>query len=225
MEARTRLGKEISVYKTTSICLGQAKKENRQGVKSRFVALTLKDRLSIGAKPVTHYLFEDEIGTAAYEELCACRIVGDDNKLLKDPRGYYVVDAVAVKANSVKRKQEDEDGEDPLMLDTLLRWEGGMTQTYKFPDGMRYANDAEGKRTLDKHGNPVIKSSVDVFVVVREEVLRPDGTKDYEYISGMSLNARGERMMNTFFTERVKETPTLEREATDGVDSSDEPDF
>lgn len=205
------LGKDLSVYKAVSISLGQSKNENRDSIKSRFVALTLKDTTSIGAKKVSHILFEDEIGTAAFEELMLCRQLDADNKPVLDQHGGYVVNPVLMKERTVERKKKDEDGEDQLMLDTLMRWEGGMTLPYKFPGGNRYANDADNKRTTDKDGNPVIKSEIEVFVQVKFAIVKEDGTMDYVFVSGMNPNTRGERLMRTFFKVPVTNPAAAEQ--------------
>lgn len=210
------LGKDLSTYKAIAISLGQSKNENNDGVKSRFVALTLKDKFSIGARKVSHILFEDEIGTEAFEELMQCRAIGADNKPILDQHNGYVVSAQLVKERSVERKKSDVDNEDPLMLDTLLIWEGGMTQIYKFPGGSRYGNDANGKPTTDKDGNQIVKDSIEVFVQVKDVVIKEDGTRDYTYVSGMNPNTRGERLMRTFFktpvTNQVVETAEVVEE-------------
>lgn len=201
------LGKDLSTYKAIAISLGQSKNNNNDGVKSRFVALTLKDKFSIGAKKVSHVLFEDEIGTEAFEELMQCRAIDPaNNQPMLDAKKGYVVSTKLVKERSEQRKKDDVDNEDPMMLDTLLTWEGGMTQIYKFPTGMRYANNADGARTKDKGGNDVIKDQIEVFVQVKDVVIKEDGTRDYTYVSGMNPNARGERIMRTFFKEAVKPT-------------------
>jgi hypothetical protein len=200
------LGKDLSTYKAIAISLGQSKNENNDGVKSRFVALTLKDKFSIGARKVSHILFEDEIGTEAFEELMQCRAIGADNKPILDQHQGYVVSAKLVKERSVERKKEDVDNEDPLMLDTLLTWEGGMTQIYKFPNGPRYGNNADGQATKDKDGNQIVKDSIEVFVQVKDVVIKEDGTRDYTYVSGMNPNTRGERLMRTFFKTPVANT-------------------
>lgn len=204
------LGKDLSVYKAVAISLGESKNVNRDNVKSRFVAITLKDTTSIGAKKVSHILFEDEIGTAAFEELMLCRQLGADNKPLLDQHQGYVVNTILMKERIVERKKKDEDGEDQLMLDTLLRWEGGMTMPYKFPDGARYANNADGQRTTDKDNNPVIKSEIEVFVQVKFAIVKEDGTMDYTFVSGMNPNTRGERLMRTFFKTPVNSTSSAE---------------
>ena len=215
------LGKDLSTYKAIAISLGKAKNDNNDGIKSRFVALTLKDKYSIGAKKVSHILFEDEIGTDAFEELMQCRSIGPDNNPIVDTRGGYVVSTALVKKRSAERKAQDEDNEDPLMLDSLITWEGGMTMVYKFPTGPRYGNNADGKATKDKDGNQIVKSEVEVFVQVKDVVIKEDGTRDYTYVSGMNPNTRGERIMRTFFKKPVnpaavpvEEAEVIEEEVT-----------
>ena len=215
------LGKDLSTYKAIAISLGKAKNDNNDGIKSRFVALTLKDKYSIGAKKVSHILFEDEIGSEAFEELMQCRSIGPDNNPIVDTKGGYVVSTALVKKRSAERKAQDEDNEDPLMLDSLITWEGGMTMVYKFPTGPRYGNNADGKPTKDKDGNQIVKSEVEVFVQVKDVVIKEDGTRDYTYVSGMNPNTRGERIMRTFFKKPVntsaipvEEAEVIEEEAT-----------
>ena len=222
------LGKDLSTYKAIAISLGQSTNENRSGVKARFVALTLKDRY-IGAKPASHILFEEEIGTAAFEELMQCRAIGEDNKPMLDQHKGYIVNAAMVAERSAERIKkdaeikklmgDDDKPEDPLMLNTLLKWEGGMTLPYKFPGGPRYGNNVDGTPTKDKDGNQIVKDTVDVFVQVKDVVIKEDGTRDYTFVNGMSPNVRGERIMRTFFktpvTNQVAE-PTAEEVAVEG---------
>lgn len=214
------LGKDLSTYKAIAISLGESKNENRDGVKSRFVALTLKDKFSIGAKKVSHILFEDEIGSEAFEELMQCRALDADNKPMLDQHKGYVVSVSLVKERSVDRKKKDEDNEDPLMLDSLVTWEGGMTQLYKFPTGSRYGNNADGTPTKDKDGNQIVKDSIEVFVQVKDVIIKEDGSRDYTYVSGMNPNARGERIMRTFFktpvSNQVANEPLPEAAAPEG---------
>jgi hypothetical protein len=200
------LGKDLGVFKAVSISLGRSKKENRDKVLSRFAVITLKDPGSIGSKKSTLVLFEDDLGTLLYEELEACRKLGADNNFVVDQHNGQVVDTLLLKERSKERKAQDEDGEDELGVDKLLRWEGGMTMPYVFPDGQRYANDANGARTLDKSGQPIIRDRIDdVFVQVKFAIIKEDGTMDYTFYSGMNPNTRGLRLMNTFFKVRYGE--------------------
>ena len=223
------LGKDLSTYKAISISLGKSKNDNSDGVKSRFAAITLKDKFSIGARKVRLVMFEDEIGTEAYEALRECVTIGEDNKPLKDPKGGAVVSLMLVKKGIAERKAADEDGEDPLMLDTLMVWEGGLTLPYKFPTGPRYANNADGRPTKDKDGNRIVKSEIDVFCQVKDVVIKEDGSRDYTFVSGMNPNTRGERLMRTFFKEAVNKGSADASQNDGGVDTStednNEPDF
>lgn len=217
------LGKNLSMYKAIAISLGKSKNANSEGVKSNFVVLTLKDKYSIGAKKVSHILFEDEIGTDAFAELIQCRKIGEDGKPMVDPRGGAVVSVELLKQRSAERKKNDEDGEDPLMLDSLVTWEGGMTQIYKFPTGPRYGNNADGTPTKDKDGNVVVKTEIEVFVQVKDVIIKEDGTRDYTYVSGMNPNARGERIMRTFYKKPCvnaveKEEEAVEAQVVEGPD-------
>lgn len=200
------LGKDLGVFKAVSISLGKSKKENRDKVLSRFAVITLKDPGSAGSKKSTLVLFEDDLGTLQYEELEACRKLDADNKFVVDQHNGQVVDILLLKERSKERKAKDEDGEDELGMDKLLRWEGGMTMPYVFPDGQRYANDANGTRTLDKNQQPIIRDRIDdVFVHVKFAIIKEDGTMDYTFYSGMNPNTRGMRLMNTFFKVRYGE--------------------
>ena len=193
------LGKDLSVYRAIAISLGQSKNDNRDNVKSRFVALTLKDEESIGASKIGHILFEDEIGSEAFEELMQCRLLDENNKPKIDQHNGYIVDKILAKKRSAERKAQDEENRDELGIDKMLIWKGGITLPYRFPTGPRYANDAAGNQILDKDKNPVIKSEIEVFVQVKEVVYKDDGTKEYTFYPGMSLNARGERLMRAFY--------------------------
>ena len=213
------LGRNLSVYKAISLSLGQSKKQNSEGELSKFVAMTLKDKYSIGARPVRHILFEDEIGPLAFEELMNCRDLDASNQPRKDSKGGYIVNLKLVKQRSAERMKDDPDGEDELMLNSLLSWEGGMTMTYKFPSGPRYANDANNKKVVDKSGDPVVKDEIEVFVQVKDVIIKDDGTRDYTFVSGMTPNGRGERIMRTFFKEPVVARNYAETAETAGEDA------
>lgn len=217
------LGKDLSVFRAISISLGQSKNENREGTKSKFVALTLKDEESIGARKVSHILFEDEIGEEAFEELMQCRKLDDANKPMLDSHNGYIIDRLLAKERSAKRKAQDDEGRDEFGIDKMLVWNGGMTMMYKFPTGARYANDADGRPVLDKDGKPVVKSEIEVFVQVKDVVIKDDGTRDYNFFSGMNPNTRGERLMRTFY-KKPAENKAIIVDAAKGEAITEEPD-
>lgn len=194
-------GRDISIYRTLSISLGEAKKENRDNIKSRLVFISAKNVRSGIAKPVKITLFEEEIGKEAYDELVRCRKMDDQGKPTKDVKGGDVVDIILLMEESRKRIAADPYKEDPWFIDKILRIEGGMMETYIFPDGPRYANGADNKPTLDKDNNKIKMDRVQVFVQ-----LDWMDDKEKHYCTNYDPESRGRRIMNTFFKTPVETT-------------------
>lgn len=200
-------GKDLGVMRTTSISLGQAKKPNSQGKLSRIIFLTAKK--SALSESVNIPVFEEDFGTAGYEELMACRKLDSNNQPLLDQNGGFIVDMNLVIQGCKARRAEmatnklfdDDPVYDPLFIDTLLRLDGACRLPYTFPDGPRIRNDRDGKVQM-RDGKPDVATSCDVFVQI--EYVKPDGT--FKYVEGWELERRGRRMMNTFFKQRADQS-------------------
>lgn len=183
-------GFELSNMEATGLSIGVAKKENNDKVKARFVVLNLRMYLYLGPKkryfgsPVRHVLFEDELPGTAMQILEKYTAKDAMGQPLKDTKGGVVIDLPALKASA----------EDYEVCECFLDWPGGAMQKYMFKKGMCYANDANGKPTLDAAGNKVMRDSMDVLVQVVQYI---DGMP--QYAPGMSLEGRGQRLESRFW--------------------------
>ena len=186
-------GAEISTYKTTGITLGMSKKENRNGVKSKFIILQAKDKGSMISRASRIVLFEDELPAEAFETLMKYRLTDSEGKPKKDDRGGYPIDLKALKAS--------DDAED---FEGLLELGGGMVMEYDL-GGAYYANDIDSNRTMDGRNNPVIKTSISVFVQVKNFLPTENGGLKPVFYAGMGLEERGSRMKAQFYREAVQQ--------------------
>ena len=185
-------GAEISTYKTTGITISVAKKENRNGVKSKFIILQAKDKGSLISRASRIVLFEDELPAEIFDVLSKYRMVDKDGKPVQDNRGGYPIDLKSFKSSD---DVEDYTG--------LLQLDGGMVMDYDL-GGAHYANDIDGNRTMDGRGNPVIKTSISVFVQVKNFIPTADGGLQPIFFAGMGLSERGSRMKAQFYREAVQ---------------------
>lgn len=204
-------GEEIGVFEVTAMSLGKSKKDNRDGVKSRFIAMTLKDEETLGGGAVRDLLFEEDLGTDYINTLALYCKKKDDGNYVTDTKGGFVIDIVAIQKS---------DGElEKRIAQKLLRRVGGMIESYKF-DCPRYSNNADGSRTKDKNGNDVIKDEIQVFTQLKFMVPNAEGGFDKSYFKGMSPKEKGERIVSQFFKEPVAKITPVSTEAAneDGTD-------
>jgi hypothetical protein len=185
-------GAEISTYKTRAITVSVAKKENRNGVKARFIVLTAKDKGSMISKASRIPIFEDELGAEVFEILKKYMLLGADGKPVKDQsRRDSNGTVIDLKAS--------DDAED---LEGLLTLEGGMVMQYDL-GGAYYANDINGEIVKDGRDQPVIKTSIPVFVQVKNMVPTENGGVAYNFYAGMGLEERGSRIKAQFYRTPV----------------------
>lgn len=207
-------GADISTYITTGLTMCQAKKENRNGIKSKFLILLAKDEESGIAKPTRIPLFEEDLPAGIFEKLSPFRLQDKDGKPVQDAKGGYPVDMTALKA-----AMPSDDGLSE-MISPYLRLPGGMIEDYDMGADY-YANDVDGKRTKDGRGNDVIKRTISVFVQVKHYLPTADGGLKPVYFAGFGLNERGSRMKAQFYREAVNKVVAPSEEAGEKASESD----
>lgn len=182
-------GAELGAYKTTAIQLGIAKKENRNGIKSKYVLLTLQDAKSRLAKPVRRVIFDDQL-PGLHEMLAKYA------ENTQDAQGMFPVNIKAFKSSEDFEEWQD-----------LMLFPGGTVLTYELRKGACYANDINGNRVMNRDNKPVIKKQISVFVQISQII--PDGnTMRTIYVNGLSLEEEGQRMEDRFYKEAVNESDT-----------------
>lgn len=185
-------GSELGTYKTIAISLGVATKENRNGVKSRFLVLVVRDEDSAAAKS-KRLIFWDEDVPGLIDKIKAFASQ-NPNPVTKG----YDIDMNAMQA-----------AENAADFADYLRFPGMIEEQYDLAKGPCYANDADGNRILDKSGNPVIRSTISVLTQVK--FIMPDGST--RYFSGMDPYSTGARLESRFWREAVNSAGVQ----TDGV--------
>ena len=176
-------GADISTYRTIGISLGQSKRENIEGKKSKYIVLTVKNKKSIlsGARRIT--LFEEDVPQAI--ECLKAFISNTANE-----RGEYPVNMQTFKADS---SAMDEWG-------CLLEFPGGMVVQYPLAKGMCYQNDVDGNPVYVKGTQErVIKDRISVFVQVDFATENDRGGLDYTYIDGFDPHTRGSRIERNLY--------------------------
>lgn len=176
-------GSDLSNFNTIGMSVAVSKKDNRQGQKSRFLVLTLQDE--DGGYPTKMTMFEEELAPGTLEILGKYVMKDDKNEVVKDSQGGAIIDFKALKAS--------DDAKEGL-LKGLMHWPGGMFMDYKLKKGECYSNDRDGKRILDGWNQPVIRTTIPVFVQVKFVM---DGK--FTFTNRMSLEARGSRMENQLY--------------------------
>lgn len=207
-------GSDISTYETTAMTMAVAKKENRNGVKAKFLILNAKDEES-GLASATHIpLFEEDLGDAVFAALSPYRLLDKDGKPVQDAKGGYPIDLGALTTAMETDKNLDK------MFSKLLVLGGGMMEDYDL-GGEYYANDIDGNRIKDGRGNDVIKSTISVFVQVKHYLPTQDGGLKPVYFAGWGLHERGSRLKAQFYRERVAGAPVPPSENAGGGGKSD----
>lgn len=193
-------GSELGSYKTIAMALGQAEKENNNGIKSKYIVCTIKNKKSLGCKARRLVFFEEDL-PGAFECLKAFA------SQTPDAQGGYPVNLAEFRADA--NAMEEWGG--------LLEWPGGMTMEYELQKGLCYQNDIDGNRVIDKNTNkPIMKDTITVFVQV--DMLKPgkDGNIETVYIDGLGLAQQGQRMESRFYREAVQQAP-ITTDTTDDV--------
>lgn len=194
-------GSELSVYKTTAIQVGQAKKEGTNGKKSKYAVFFVKNKKSRNCKVRKRIFFEEE-----------------EPSLIEGLLQYKVGEKVNDRYN-IDMKALRESGDDELM-DGLWEFPGMQVVPYKLRKGLCYMNNADGSRVTTKDGTPIMADVVQVLVQI--DYIMSDGDKiKTVYIDGFDPDTQGQRMESHFFKEAV-ETNTnngAQVEVDDAVDA------
>lgn len=178
-------GSELGAYKTIAMSLGVASKENRNGVKSKFLVLVVRDEDSAAAKS-KRIIFWDEDVPGLIDKI----------KVFASTTPNPATKGYDIDMNAMKAADNAADFAD------YLRFPGMLEEQYKLSKGPCYANDADGKRILDAAGNPVVRSTISVLTQVK--FIMPDGSM--KYFSGMDPYSTGSRMESRFWREAVNAT-------------------
>ena len=193
-------GAQIGAFKTISLSIGKAKKANRDGKISKFLVIGMKNKKSYLSKKQNVILFEDDLSPEIFEVLQKYAIPSSD----PTHQGSFDV-------NITNFKNSPEFKSDPDNWGQLLEFPGGCFEEYEFSKGPCYANQIDGSPTVDSNNQPVIRSSISVFVQI--DFIDANGTT--HYIEPYSKNAQGARMEQRFFRNPVQSTTQAEQSAFD----------
>ena len=199
-------GAEFGTYKMVGLSIGQAKNENLQGVKSRYVVMTIRDKSCGLGKPSRVMLWEDE-----FPGLIDA-IKGFASQTPNPSTGGYDVDLARLKADPVAKEA----------VEDLLGFEfvGGCVLEYKLAKGLCYQNDIDGKPTYIKGTSQrVTKAVINVFCIIKNAV--DDGqTLKYNFVAGFGLNEQGARLEGRFYREAVNGQTVDDSIPLSGADGS-----
>lgn len=193
-------GAQIGAFRTISLSIGQAKKANRDGKISKFLVIGMKNKKSLLGKKQNVILFDDDLSPEIFEVLQKYATPSTD----PTHQGGFDVNIANFKASP-------EFAADPDTWGQLLEFPGGCFEEYEFAKGPCYANQIDGSPTLDGNNQPVVRSSIAVFVQI--DFIDANGVT--HYIEPYSKNAQGSRMEQRFFRTPVSATPTTEQNAFD----------
>lgn len=177
-------GSAIGSFKTISLSIGQAKKPNRDGKISKFLVIGMKNKKSMVGKKQNIILFEEDLSPEIFAVLQKYATQSTDPT---HDGGFDV--------NLANFKASPEFASDPETWGQLLEFPGGCFEEYEFQKGPCYANSVDGQPTLDGNNQPVIRSSVSVFVQI--DFIDSKGVA--HYIEPYSKNAQGARIEQRFF--------------------------
>lgn len=190
-------GKELSVYTTVGLTLGISKKENRDGKKSRFVVISMKDSYSRLSKTRRTIIFEDE-----WPGLIDTLGKYVDKSIVDTHEGGEVV--------SLAMFQKSDDAK----LFPILEWPGMMPQVMPLRKGMCYANDVNGNIVTDKTGARVTKDKITVMVQVKNIV---EGQDHPNYVDGWDPDTQLNNMESRFYRVPVVQMGTNDADDTQFV--------
>lgn len=193
-------GAQIGAFKTISLSIGQAKKANRDGKISKFLVIGMKNKKSLLGKKQNVILFDDDLSPEIFAVLQKYATPSTD----PNHQGGFDV-------NLANFKTGTEFAQDPDTWGQLLEFPGGCFEEYEFAKGPCYANQIDGSPTLDGNSQPVIRSSISVFVQI--DFIDANGVT--HYIEPYSKNAQGARMEQRFFRNPVNKRSTAEQNAFD----------
>lgn len=186
-------GAQIGAFKTISLSIGQAKKANRDGKISKFLVIGMKNKKSLLGKKQNVILFDDDLSPEIFAVLQKYATPSTD----PNHQGGFDV-------NLANFKTGPEFAQDPDTWGQLLEFPGGCFEEYEFAKGPCYANNVDGTPTVDGNNQPVIRSSISVFVQI--DFIDANGVT--HYIEPYSKNAQGARMEQRFFRTPVEGTTT-----------------
>ena len=187
-------GRDLSVYTTVGLTLGVSKKENRDGKKSRFVVISMKDSYSRLSKTRRTIIFEDE-----WPGLIDTLGKYVDKSIVDTHEGGEVV--------SLAMFQKSEDAK----LFPIMEWPGMMPQVMPLRKGMCYANDVNGKFVEDKTGAKVTKDKITVMVQVKNIV---EGQDHPNYVDGWDPDTQLNNMESRFYRVPVVQMGTNDADDT-----------
>lgn len=187
-------GRDLSVYTTVGLTLGVSKKENRDGKKSRFVVISMKDSYSRLSKTRRTIIFEDE-----WPGLIDTLGKYVDKSIVDTHEGGEVV--------SLAMFQKSEDAK----LFPIMEWPGMMPQVMPLRKGMCYANDVNGNIVTDKTGARVTKDKITVMVQVKNIV---EGQDHPNYVDGWDPDTQLNNMESRFYRVPVVQIGTNDADDT-----------
>ena len=204
-------GSDMSNYTTLGMSLGVSKKNNRDGVKSKFVVFTAQDDDGGFAEPIRHIKFEDQLFPGAIELLSKYRMMKDGQPVV-DAKGGYPIDLEALKAS-----------EDAPRFKQYFHVPGGMVEYYTLKKGACYANNVDGERIKDRQQHDVVKTVIPVFVQVKFYIVNDDGKMVPNYANGMGLEENGDRLERQFYREAVVQQQPAPGEAASNKPEGTDP--
>lgn len=187
-------GRELSLYKTVALTLGVSKKENREGKRSRFVVISMKDAYSPLSKTRRTIIFEDE-----WPGLVEALKKHVDKSIVDTHEGGQVVSMALFKKSN-----------DPELF-PILEWPGMMPQVMPLRKGMCYANDVNGNIVKDKNDAPVTKDKITVMVQVKNIV---EGQDHPNYVDGWDPDTQLNNMESRFYRKPVVQMGTNDADDT-----------
>lgn len=201
-------GSELGAFIVTGITVAQSKKENRDGVKSKFVILQLVDEDAPCSKPMRHAIFEEDLPQGIISTLLKYKAEQ------KDEKGGHPINLPALKAS--------EEFNDPNnFVSKLTRFVGGMKTFYDM-GCERYANNIDDEQIYLKDGKTKVTArKIPVFVWIKNIMTDDEGKSVTNYYSGFELETQGRRLMNTFYKKPVEAAPVAEPKQDDGKSDDD----
>lgn len=195
-------GAELGTYKTIAMSIGQAEKENRNGVKSKFLVLVVRDADSAAARSKRIIFWEEDVpGLIEKIKVFASSTPNPTTK------GYDI------DMNAMRKAENHAD------FDDYLQFPGMIEEQFKLTKGACYANNVNGERVLDGSGNPVVRDTISVLVQVK--FIMPDGKMIY--FSGMDPYSTGSRIEQRFWREPVNATGATQAQGAGEVGTPDIP--
>ncbi len=200
---RIMQGAEFGTYKTIAMSLGTAKNENNNGVKSRYIVLTLKNKKCLLSGSRRTILWDEDF-PGLFDQLKPYAA------MTPDAQGGYLVDLPRAKAEGQVE-----------MLDDLLEIPGGVVLEYKLAKGMCYQNDVNGAQVYIKGTTtPVTKDKISVFCII-DHAVEQDNKVEYHWVDKFGLAEQGSRMENRFYRKAVNaETANEDIPATQPAQST-----